>query len=406
VQHLDSGVYRFELTVQDNGGLTAKDTLQVTVIKNGSENRPPVALAGKDTTVFLPADTAVLDGSLSWDPDNNITGYSWTKISGPASFTIVNTNVVQTLGINLTEGIYQFELTVTDAAGLSGKDTLQVTVLNRPTPCTDCRIVFVSSRDGNEEIYTCKADGSGIQRLTNNAAHDYDPAWSPDGTRIAFISDRTGYPELFIMNADGSNVIRKTFAVMNNDIGEPAWSPDGTKIAYTMNSNGSMNIWVVDLLSGTSSLLFQSPGWEAQPAWSPDGTKIALASDWAFYDTVWDIFSINADGTGFKAVTHSLSDFKNYMSPSWSPDGRKLALVINQWSSNTYQVGVINPDGSGLVALKSGAAEFAKTVWSGDGTRILYTSFSGSGLDISWVAADGSASGIIVTNGWDADWQR
>jgi len=37
---------------------------------------------------------------------------------------------------------------------------------------------------------------------------------------------------------------------------------------------------------------------------------------------------------------------------------------------------------------------------------IAYTSLSGSRTDISWVSADGSASGIIVTNGWNADWQH
>ena len=61
--------------------------------------------------------------------------YLWTKIAGPASVTIANANAATTLVSNLTEGIYQFELKVTDAGGLFSKDTVQVTVLTAQQVC-------------------------------------------------------------------------------------------------------------------------------------------------------------------------------------------------------------------------------------------------------------------------------
>ena len=91
-------------------------------------NQPPVANAGKDTSIVLPNNIVILDGSNSTDPDNNIVSYSWTKISGPASFNITNNTAEQTQVNNLIEGIYQFELKVTDAGGLSDKDTVQIEV--------------------------------------------------------------------------------------------------------------------------------------------------------------------------------------------------------------------------------------------------------------------------------------
>ena len=54
------------------------------------------------------------------------------------------------------------------------------------------RIAFYSDRDGNGEIYTMNATGTGQIRLTNNAAEDTQPAWSPDGTTMAFTSERDG----------------------------------------------------------------------------------------------------------------------------------------------------------------------------------------------------------------------
>ncbi|MEW5718746.1 MAG: DPP IV N-terminal domain-containing protein [Chloroflexota bacterium] len=72
------------------------------------------------------------------------------------------------------------------------------------------RILFVSDRDGNVEIYVMNADGSNQTRLTNNPARDVYPLWSPDGTRIMFVSNRDGAFEIYVMHTDGSNVIRLT----------------------------------------------------------------------------------------------------------------------------------------------------------------------------------------------------
>ena len=406
VKALTVGSYQFELKITDNGGLSARDTMRVIVDSAIITNHPPIANAGPDQTITLPANTTSLDGSASTDPDNNITSYAWTKISGPSSFNFANANTIQTQITNLVQGIYQFELKVTDARGLFHKDTTQVIVMNQSLACADCKIVFVSNRDGNAEIYSCNVDGPNIQRLTYNAGIDEQPAWSPDGSRIAFISDRTGNPEIYIMNADGSNVVRKTFT---GSCQNPTWSPDGTKIAYSTLSNGSANIWVVDATNGSPSLLFAAPGYDDHPAWSPDGMKIVLVSDWAAYDFVYDIYAINADGTDFTALTSNIFDQFNYLHPSWSPSGAMLALAISQEigiDQYNTRVGVMNPDGSGLTVIASGAAAWTRTSWSGDGTRIAYTSLFGARKDISWVSSDGSTWGTIVTDGWNADWQR
>src|SRR5687768_12703256 len=87
------------------------------------------------------------------------------------------------------------------------------------------KIAFVSTRDGNGEIYVMDADGSEQTRLTSNAAFDFFPAWSPDGSKIAFTSDRDGNYDVYVMNADGSEQTRLTSNAAR-DI-EPAWSPDG-----------------------------------------------------------------------------------------------------------------------------------------------------------------------------------
>src|SRR5688572_3044429 len=73
------------------------------------------------------------------------------------------------------------------------------------------RIVFASDRLGNFEIYVMNADGSSPVNLTNNAAQDFFPNWSPDGKRIVFARGSGSLRELYVMNANGTNQTRLTF---------------------------------------------------------------------------------------------------------------------------------------------------------------------------------------------------
>jgi hypothetical protein len=144
VKNLRAGIYQFELLVKDDDGLSAKDTVQVVVDSVPGANHPPLADAGPDTTILLPLNTALLDGSRSADPDSNITAYQWTTIAGPATANIAAPTAVQTQVANLAEGTYQFELKVTDAGGLFSKDTVQLAVVAgvAPSSCGSSRPEF------------------------------------------------------------------------------------------------------------------------------------------------------------------------------------------------------------------------------------------------------------------------
>ena len=122
---LVQGVYRFQLTVTDNAGAIARDTVNVTV--NAAANQAPTANAGLDANITLPTNSSALNGTGT-DPDGTIVSYAWVKISGPAAGTLTNANTANATAASLVQGVYRFQLTVTDNAGATGRDTVNVTV--------------------------------------------------------------------------------------------------------------------------------------------------------------------------------------------------------------------------------------------------------------------------------------
>jgi N-acetylneuraminic acid mutarotase len=137
LQSLVKGIYQMELTVTDNGGAYAKDTVRIIVHAADDSNQPPVAHAGADQIITLPVSSTTLDGSTSNDPDGIITAYQWSKVAGPFTFSFQSPLSAQT-GVNaLVEGVYLFELAVTDDGKLTAKDTVQVTVKLQGTASCD-----------------------------------------------------------------------------------------------------------------------------------------------------------------------------------------------------------------------------------------------------------------------------
>lgn len=77
---------------------------------------PPVANAGEDIVVILPNQNAFLDGSLSFDNDNDNLIYNWAQIYGPSLVAFSNNSSMDTDISNLEEGVYKIKLTVTDGS--------------------------------------------------------------------------------------------------------------------------------------------------------------------------------------------------------------------------------------------------------------------------------------------------
>lgn len=123
--NLVEGTYQFEFAATDNGNLTTRDTVQVTVLP--LPNVLPTANAGSDQLISLPNNSITLSGAAT-DADGTIIKTRWTKVAGPVSYSIQDSTALQTTVNALQGGVYDFQLQVTDNRNGTGADTVRVVV--------------------------------------------------------------------------------------------------------------------------------------------------------------------------------------------------------------------------------------------------------------------------------------
>ena len=269
------------------------------------------------------------------------------------------------------------------------------------------RIVFVSDRDGNPEIYSMKPNGSDLRRLTANSFVDVKPAWSSDRSRIAFVSLRDGNYEIYTMNPDGTDQTRVTSNTSLDT--DPAWSPDGSTIAFASDRSGDNEIYLTDPGGASQTRLTHRPGDDLQPAWSPDGATIAVARYFPYdgqYGPGYDIaiIDLQGNGVGWAGTTNG-----DDLEPSWSPTGSRLAFSSQYEVSEGPGAWLFSraSDGS-ITAISSGPFD-VDPAWGPHGKIVFEVVHDVDDSDVYILQPGVSGSRANLTNhpAWDGqpDWR-
>jgi Tol biopolymer transport system component len=286
-------------------------------------------------------------------------------------------------------------------------------------PGNNGKIAFTSTRDGTQQVYRMRADGSGERRLTDAAGLNSHPEWSANGKKIVFVNctDTTGETcggGIYRMNADGSGeVLLERYGFF------PSWFPTSNKIAfesyaarpegfgiYAMTFDASGNPTGATLLTNNGDC----------PVVSPDGTKIAFLSTRDGQGMGLWVMRAAPEGAANQPV--KLVGSMPFGCPSndthdWSPDGKRIAYTPERrYPDNTlkpFNVWVMNADGTDKTNItKTPDASEQAPAFSPDGTKIAFAGTRDGNTDVWKMGADGSDPTRLTDSPgleFDPDWR-
>jgi TolB protein len=245
-------------------------------------------------------------------------------------------------------------------------------------PGSNGAIVFQSNRAGGStaELYLQNEDGTGVRRLTFNAAADRMPRFSPDGRRIAFSSNRDGNFEIYVMELATGATQRVTNDPAWDDV--PTFTGDGSRVVWQRTQAAPFecpcSIWTAGLSGGSARQVDTGPGDAMFPDVSPHGQTLTFTSN---RSGIAAIYVQQLQGSARRQVTFPPGGFGDFRS-RWSPSGRDLVFARDDGTNNN-DIYTVHQDGTELTRLTSGPRFEEHAQFSPDGQKVLFSVFADDG---------------------------
>jgi gliding motility-associated-like protein len=238
----DNAIVRYSITAQALGCSGTPLVYDVRI------NNAPTANAGGNVSISLPTTTAILNGSGS-DTDGSVSNYTWTKITGPTSYSISgNTTPVATL-TNLVEGVYEFQLKVTDNDGADGVNSMLLTVSNKPNapPLVSAGndLDLILPNNSVKLIGNASDSDGSIVSTEWSQVSGATATMSISGMELSLVNLAQGSYTFRFSASDNSNAT-VTDEVKVNVLRDPTLPPFSRLKFITPNGDGSNDFWVLD----------------------------------------------------------------------------------------------------------------------------------------------------------------
>ncbi|HEX6651705.1 MAG TPA: hypothetical protein VF072_03110 [Thermoleophilaceae bacterium] len=181
------------------------------------------------------------------------------------------TRVVFQRDLNPVRGRIDYDLFTVAADGTDERRLTNSPGVNDGQPNWGARgrVAFASDRDGDNDIYTMRGDGSSVRKLTRNKQTEEFPNWSPNGRTVLFHRiDRNDNFDIYRVRAAGGRRARRVTASRAPE-GVPAASPDGRLIAFVGEGDDGLDIFTMRRAGGGQRNRTPNKGSEFAPDWQP-----------------------------------------------------------------------------------------------------------------------------------------
>jgi Tol biopolymer transport system component len=241
----------------------------------------------------------------------------------------------------------------------------------------------VNNEFSSVHLFVTSPDGSNARSLFDlSDPFSYTgPSWGPGGEKLVIASNLQGSAEwdIYSVNADGSGVAHFFAGPSNGDFA-PSWSPDGSQVVFQSAPDpaAGFDIFLYDVATQVITNLTNSVGDDELPSWSPDGTRVLFQT--IIRGSGTNLSVINPDGTDLVVLASGAG--VQYSAGMFSPDGRLIAFESTQHQAfsetpiiGDFEIYVMNADGSDQRRLSVGVGESDATrfpTWSPDGRHIAF----------------------------------
>jgi len=272
----------------------------------------------------------------------------------------------------------------------------------RPTLTKGGRIVFTCTRGDYNQLCMINRDGTELVQLTDMAASNYYPVFTPDASSVLFASNRAGPNfDFFMLNFTE----REVFQITNNvgNVISPDFSPDGRFIVFANRvGSGATAIWMVNSDGLNPRLVYTGTGDIVSVSWSPDGEKIAYAMNRGVPQE-YEIFTMDTSGRNHLQISQRLQGIGG--SVDWSPDGASLLVHAGPFGDkDIFRIDVAT---GSFVQLTDGGNN-AGASYSPNGQFIVFNSLRNDDqADLYIMRADGSGLQQLTNDpepDWGANW--
>lgn len=242
-------------------------------------------------------------------------------------------------------------------------------------------IMVVNTMNGKRySLEVADADGYNPLTLVKSKEPIMSPSWSPDGRQLAFVSFEKHRAEIYLIDvATGSRTLLSKFPGIN---GAPAWSPDKRSLALVLSKEGSPKIYLLDLASKQLTRLTDGMSIDTEPAWSQDGRNLYFTSNRGGKP---QIYRMHVASKKIERVTY-VGDYN--ARPMLSADGKYLVMMHREGSGERFHIASQELSSGNLSVLTSARLDESPTL-SPNGAMVLYGTQDGDRQILGLVTLDG-----------------